>query len=99
MDRRTFIAGCAATAALGVSGDAVAAAFSSTRLSVQVRGEGPDVILVPGLTSGRGVWDGTVRAVPGYRYHLVQVAGFAGDPARANAEGPVVASVAKRLLA
>lgn len=71
-----------------------AAAFSSTRLSVQVRGTGPDVILIPGLTNGRAVWDGLVKAVPGYRWHLVQVAGFAGDPARGNAEGQVVASVA-----
>lgn len=73
------------------------AAFSSTRLTVDVRGDGPDVILIPGLTSGRSVWDGTVRALPGYRYHLVQVAGFAGDPARGNAKGPVVASVAEEV--
>lgn len=72
----------------------MALTFTSTRLSVQVRGEGRDVVLIPGLTNGRDVWDGTVRAVPGYRYHLVQIAGFAGDPARGNASGQVVASVA-----
>ena len=44
---------------------------------------GPDVILIPGpqrraATSGRR----RSRAVPGYRYHLIQVRGFAGAPAR-----------------
>ncbi|GAO40128.1 hypothetical protein SCH01S_43_00290 [Sphingomonas changbaiensis NBRC 104936] len=95
MDRRTFLEGCAAAAALGLAGKA--AAFSSPRMSVQVRGDGPDVILIPGLTNGRSVWDGTVRAVPGYRYHLVQVAGFAGDPARGNASGQVVSGVASEI--
>jgi pimeloyl-ACP methyl ester carboxylesterase len=66
-------------------------------MSVQVRGEGPDVILIPGLTNGRDVWDGTVRAVPGYRYHLIQVAGFAGDPARGNASGAIVSGVANEI--
>ena len=35
------------------------------------------MILIPGLTAGRDIWRGTAAAVPGYRYHLVQVAGFA----------------------
>jgi pimeloyl-ACP methyl ester carboxylesterase len=83
--------------AFSFRGEAIAAAFSSPRLSVQVRGEGPDVILIPGLTSGRDVWEGTVRGVPGYRYHLVQVAGFAGDPARGNANGPIVSGVANEI--
>jgi pimeloyl-ACP methyl ester carboxylesterase len=95
MDRRTFLAGCSAAAALGFAGEAFA--FSSGRLSVQIRGEGPDVILIPGLTNGRDVWDGTVSAVPGYRYHLVQIAGFAGDPARGNASGQVVSGVANEI--
>jgi N-formylmaleamate deformylase len=97
MNRRTFLEGAAAAAVIGLASEAAAAAFSSTRLSVQVRGSGPDVILVPGLTNGRSVWEPTVRALPGYRYHLVQVAGFAGDPARGNASGQVVASVAKEI--
>ena len=78
-----------------VSGSAAAApaptaqvtrpAFNPTRFSVVVKGSGPDVILIPGLTASRSVWEGTVAAVPGYRYHLVQVAGFAGEPVRGNA--------------
>jgi N-formylmaleamate deformylase len=73
------------------------APFEPTRFSVEVRGTGPDVILIPGLTAGRDVWSATVQAVPGYRYHLVQVAGFAGDPARGNAEGDVVAPLAEEI--
>ena len=97
MDRRTFLEGCAATAAIGVASESAALTFTSTRLTVQVRGTGEDVILIPGLTNGRSLWDGTVKAVPGYRYHLIQVAGFAGEPARGNASGRVVASVAEEI--
>lgn len=94
MNRRAFLTGFAALAG-GLATPLLA--FISTRLSVQVRGDGPDVILIPGLTNGRSVWDGTVRAVPGYRYHLVQVAGFAGDPARGNASGQIVTGVADEI--
>jgi pimeloyl-ACP methyl ester carboxylesterase len=71
--------------------------FAPTRFSVTVQGTGPDVILIPGLTGSREVWKGTVAAVPGYRYHLVQVAGFAGSPARGNAKGDVVAPLAEEI--
>lgn len=74
-----------------------APAFSSDRISVEVRGEGPDVVLIPGLSSHPQVWESTIAAVPGYRYHLVHVAGFAGKPAGANASGPVVAPVAEEI--
>ena len=69
---------------------AAAPAFVPTRFSAEVVGSGPDVILIPGLTASKEVWRGTVAAVPGYRYHLIQVAGFAGAPARGNAQGPVI---------
>jgi pimeloyl-ACP methyl ester carboxylesterase len=68
--------------------------FAPARFSVVVQGAGPDVILIPGLTGSRDVWKGTVAAVPGYRYHLVQVAGFGGTPPRGNAAGNVVAPLA-----
>ncbi|HZG09422.1 MAG TPA: alpha/beta hydrolase [Allosphingosinicella sp.] len=73
------------------------AEFAPTRFSVEVVGSGPDVILIPGLTASREVWRGTVNAVPGYRYHLLQVAGFAGAPARGNATGEVVAPLAAEI--
>jgi pimeloyl-ACP methyl ester carboxylesterase len=72
-------------------------AFTSERLSVETIGSGPDVLLIPGLSSSPDVWRDTVAAVPGYRYHLVQVAGFAGKPAGANASGPVVEPVAEEI--
>lgn len=95
VNRRLFIL-CAAALAF-VPAAAVAAPFASARFTVEVRGSGPDVILIPGLSGGRDVWAGMLRAVPGYRYHLVQVAGFAGEPARGNVRGPIVASLAAEL--
>lgn len=63
----------------------------SNRITVTVRGQGPDVILIPGLACSSAVWDATAKHLGGhYRLHVVQVAGFAGSPARANAEGPII---------
>jgi pimeloyl-ACP methyl ester carboxylesterase len=81
---------CGATAA-------AAAPFKSDRIAVEVKGSGPDVLLIPGLSSSPRVWDTTIAAVPGYRYHVVQVAGFAGLAAGANAKGDVVAPVAEEI--
>lgn len=102
MNRRSFIVaglalGLGVSTPLSVATVAAAAQFEPTRFSVQVRGEGPDVILIPGLTAGRGVWSSTVNSVDGYRYHLLQVSGFAGEPARGNAEGAVVAPLADEI--
>ena len=74
-----------------------APSFKPTRFSVEVRGSGQDVILIPGLASSRDIWNGTVAGVPGYRYHLVQVNGFAGAPVGGNASGKVVAGVADEI--
>lgn len=68
--------------------------FASDRITVEVTGDGPDVILIHGLSSSTDVWRSTIVAVPGYRYHLVQVKGYAGVPAEGNATGPVVHPVA-----
>lgn len=76
---------------------AAAPAFVPTRFSAEVVGTGPDVILIPGLTASKEVWRRTVTMVPGYRYHLIQVAGFAGAPARGNAQGPVVTPLAEEI--
>lgn len=60
------------------------------RISVEIVGKGPDVVLIPGLASSRETWRATAERMRGkYRLHLVQVAGFAGEPARANATGAV----------
>lgn len=83
--------------ALALAAPSDAAPFKPSRISVAVRGSGPDVILIPGLASPRGVWNGTAAAVPGYRYHLVQIAGFAGTAAAGNKAGPVAAPVADEI--
>lgn len=66
------------------------AATKGERIKVTVQGQGRDVILIPGLTSHPRIWASTVEAVPGYRYHLVQVAGFAGLANTGNTEGEVI---------
>ncbi len=77
-----------------------ALAKEPTRFTVEVRGQGPDVILIPGLASSRDVWTATAKQLEGrYRVHLVQVAGFAGAPAAGNAEGPVVEPLADEIVA
>ncbi|HEX8526664.1 alpha/beta fold hydrolase [Allosphingosinicella sp.] len=100
MRRRHFLAGLGAamaTASCSPSAGQPARPFEPTRFSVEVRGTGPDVILIPGLTAGRDVWAGTVAAVPGYRYHLVQIGGMAGEPVRGNADGAIVQPLAEEL--
>jgi pimeloyl-ACP methyl ester carboxylesterase len=58
-----------------------APAFTSDRLSVVVEGEGPDVILIPGFAGSRAVWQVEAdRLKATHRVHLVQLAGFAGEP-------------------
>jgi len=76
---------------------AIAAPFASERISVRTEGAGPDVVLIPGLDSSPRAWASTLAAVPGYRYHLVQVSGFAGQPAGGNKEGKVAAPVADEI--
>ena len=68
------------------------------RISVEVVGKGPDLIFIPGLASSRGAWKAVAERLKGrYRVHLVQVAGFAGEPAGGNKDGPVVAPVAEAI--
>lgn len=73
-------------------------AFVSDRLSVVTRGSGPDILLIPGLAGHRDQWTEVADLLDDrYRVHLVQVNGFAGFPAGANASGPVSAPVAEEL--
>lgn len=95
MSRWLFLPVAAASALLAAP--AAAAPFKPSRISVVLRGSGPDVILIPGLSASRSIWNGTVAAVPGYRYHLVQVSGFAGTAAAGNASGRVAGPVADEI--
>ncbi len=87
-------------AAMPFAAAAQAPAFQPTRFSVVVEGAGPDVVMIPGLTSSRRVWDRAVASLGGrYRVHRVQIAGFGGEPARGNAEGPILGPVVEELHA
>lgn len=85
--------------ALGILAANLSAAKSATlypdaptaRFSVEVVGTGPDLILIPGLNCSREVWEATAERLKGrYRLHLLHIAGFAGEPAGGNAQGPVI---------
>ena len=112
MNRRALLFGASACGALfliGCGGNraasetsapspAMSAVFTSARISVVARGAGPDIVLIPGMTSHRAVWNDTVAALEGrYRFHLVQVNGFAGFPAAGNTEGEVAAPAAEEI--
>ncbi len=74
------------------------ATVTRDRFSDEVTGEGPDLIFIPGLASSRDTWKATAaRLKARYRLHLIQVAGFAGEPARANAAGDVVVPTAEAI--
>ncbi|MBB5684589.1 alpha/beta fold hydrolase [Sphingobium boeckii] len=71
--------------------------FASDRITVTVEGKGSDVILIPGLGSSPRVWQELIAAVPGHRYHLVQLSGFAGQPTDGALNGPVAAPAAEEI--
>ncbi len=98
MNRRRMMQGVAALLAGGaLAPEAWAAPFASRRIVVSTRGMGRDVVLIAGLASGPGLWNGVIGAIPGYRWHLVHVRGFAGLAADANASGPLVEPVADEI--
>ncbi|HEX7823224.1 MAG TPA: alpha/beta hydrolase [Sphingobium sp.] len=84
----------AAAPALALPGNLHAAPspppFDSRRIAVRAVGSGPDVVLIPGLGGGPGIWSGLVHDLPGWRWHLIHVRGFAGLPADANAKGDLL---------
>lgn len=74
--------------------------FQPTRFTVTVEGQGGDVIMIPGLASSAEVWRPAADALKArYRVHLIQVSGFAGTPARANASGPVLLPLRDEIVA
>lgn len=96
-----IVAACVAAAEQARAEPAVvvaqAAPFVSDRLSVEVIGAGPDVILIPGLASSREVWRPlATRLAATHRVHLVQLAGFAGEP-WSHGDGPFVAPEVEEL--
>ncbi|MBU6407823.1 MAG: alpha/beta hydrolase [Alphaproteobacteria bacterium] len=96
MNRREAMLGVLAlgACATGTGGEP---RFQSERLSVVVRGEGPDIVLIPGLSCPRDVWGGLADALtPHYRLHLAQLTGF--GEASPSPEGPLFEPAAQELL-
>ena len=94
-----LVAGSLAMAVRAEPAPAVAqAAFTSDRLSVEVIGSGPDVVLIPGFASSREVWRAEAERLKAtHRVHLVQLAGFAGEP-WTHGDGPFVQPMADELV-
>lgn len=75
-------------------------ALAQTRFVATVTGNGPDVILIPGLASADDVWDATVKQLSAtHRVHALQVKGFAGEPAGPNGDGPVLEPLVEEVAA
>ena len=73
------------------------APFVSDRLSVEVVGQGPDVILIPGFGCSREVWRAEAERLKAtHRVHMVQLAGFAGEP-WVHGDGPFIQPVVDEL--
>ncbi len=90
------------SAALLLACKAHAAGFVPTRFTVVDAGTAgkPEVVLIPGLSSSRAVWDGEAKLLaPNYRLHLLQIDGFAGQAAGPNASGPILQPVVAELHA
>jgi pimeloyl-ACP methyl ester carboxylesterase len=68
------------------------------RFSDEIVGSGPDLVFIPGLTAARATWKATAdRLKAHHRLHLIQIAGFAGEPVRGNASGEVLVPAAEAI--
>lgn len=69
--------------------------FEAGPFGVEITGQGPSVLLIPGLTCGAHVWEPTVEALKDrYELHVLTISGFAGRP---PLEGPLLPRVRERL--
>lgn len=93
---RTLLAVCLPVCLLAAVA-AAASGESPAPFVVEVHGEGPPVLLIPGLGSPGSVWDGTVaRLRHSHELHVLTLAGFAGRPPLG---GPFLPTVRDALLA
>ena len=71
------------------------AAAAPAPFSVEVRGHGPPVVLIPGLSCGGDVWRATVdKYAATHELHVLTLAGFAGQP---PIDGPLLEPVRRAL--
>ena len=103
---RTFVLLLTACAASGLSlsaVDAAAAPSSGTEqrlghISIVSEGNGSPIVLIPGLSSPRAVWDGVAPGLARtHRVILVQLNGFAGDDAGQNLKPGILGGVVDEL--
>lgn len=72
-------------------------AASGPAFAVRVVGEGPPMLLIPGLACGDNVWlEAVERYRERYQMHLFTLAGFAGQPA---IEPPFLVAVEREIVA
>jgi pimeloyl-ACP methyl ester carboxylesterase len=79
---------------------AIAAPMTMEHISVTATGKGTPVILIPGLSSPRAVWDGVVPDLAKtHRVYVVQVNGFGGDDPKGNLKPGILDGVVADLHA
>lgn len=67
-------------------------------ISIVSEGSGSPVVLIPGLSSPRAVWDGVAPELArSHRVILVQINGFAGDDPGANLEPGILSGTVEEL--
>jgi len=67
---------------IGLSIVSQAVAFQSDYISVEEKGNGPNVILIHGFACSPEVWSGLAREIDSkFKLHIVTIAGLAGSPA------------------
>ena len=67
-------------------------------ISIVKHGSGSPVVLIPGLSTPRSVWDAVVpELAKRHTVHVVQVNGFAGDDAGANGKEGLLAAIVEEL--
>lgn len=89
---------CAASVSFANTSSDINSAPWNEWISVTIEGEGPDVILIPGLASSPEVWrKQAVELRKNYKLHLVQISGFAGSAAATNTENGVAKPTAQAI--
>ncbi|MCJ7421334.1 alpha/beta fold hydrolase [Sphingomicrobium astaxanthinifaciens] len=89
----------AAAADIAVAARA-APAFAPTRFAVEVVGTGPDLLLIPGLSSVPAVYDAVLDQLAAtHRVHRLTIAGFGGTEAGPNASGEILPALVEELAA
>lgn len=97
ISRRRVVLGALLAPAMAAS--AQASDNKADLFGVEMRGSGPDVLLVPGLASSPEVWTSLAAQLSAqHRVHLIDIAGFAGRAPVADA-APLASSLAEALAA